>query len=84
MTEPTTVIEKTRPFILETFYLPDGTVGDDAPLFSSGLLDSADLVTLLMFLEEEFGISIDGPDVTIDRFDTLRAMSEDVSAAGAK
>lgn len=76
MTEPAKIIEQIRPFVEETFYLPESeTKGDDAPLFSSGLLDSADLVTLLMFLEETFDISIEDGDVTIERFDTYNSMA---------
>ena len=73
--EQAEIIGKIRPFILETFYVPDDSVADDGALFTSGLLDSADLVTLLMFVEERFGISIPDQDITIDRFDTLLQMS---------
>lgn len=49
-------------------------VDEDTPLFSSQLVDSFALVTLMMFLEREAGIRIAPADVNLDNMDTIGRM----------
>lgn len=49
--------------------LSDVTNAD--PLFSSGIVDSFALVTLMMHLEQQGGFRINPGDVTLDNFDTI-------------
>jgi acyl carrier protein len=42
----------------------------DTPIFSSGLLDSIDIINLLLILEEAFGVRIEPSKVDIDHLDT--------------
>jgi acyl carrier protein len=42
----------------------------DEPLFSSGLLDSFAVTRLIVFLEDEFGVRVPIPDVSLPDFDT--------------
>jgi acyl carrier protein len=49
-------------------------VDEDTPLFSSQLVDSFALVTLMMFLERETGIRIAPADVNLDNMDTIGRM----------
>lgn len=46
----------------------------DTPLFSSQLVDSFALVTLMMFLEKQTGIRIAPTDVNLDNMDTIARM----------
>jgi acyl carrier protein len=46
-------------------------LGDDDPLFSSGLLDSVAMMNLITFIEEKSGSDVRASDVTLDNFDTL-------------
>ena len=46
-------------------------VGNADPLFSSGIVDSFALVTLMMHLEQQGGLRINPSDVTLDNFDTI-------------
>lgn len=48
---------------------------NDTPLLDSNILDSVAVLSLVMFLEEQFGISISIPDVTPDHFRTIDAIS---------
>jgi acyl carrier protein len=41
-----------------------------------GLLDSLDIVNLVVALEEEYGISIDGEDVTPENFKNLETLEQ--------
>ena len=50
---------------------PKRTLAGDAPLISSGLIDSFHLVDLALFIEEKFGVRIDDAELNKDTFDTL-------------
>ncbi len=49
---------------------------DDEPLLSSGLLDSLAIVTLLTFLDTEFGVTIDDTDFDPDNFESISAIGK--------
>lgn len=55
----------------------------ETPLFSSQLVDSFALVTLMMFLEREAGIRISPADVNLDNMDTIGRMLRYVSRVAA-
>lgn len=42
----------------------------DSALFSSGMLDSMSMVSLIAFVEESAAIQVRSEDVTLDNFDT--------------
>jgi len=44
---------------------------DDTLLFSSGLIDSFSMVTLIMFIEDTGGLRVHPTDVTLDNFDSI-------------
>jgi acyl carrier protein len=46
----------------------------DTPLLESGILDSLALLSLLVFLEEQFGISVDDFEVIPENFETVDAI----------
>jgi acyl carrier protein len=46
----------------------------DTDLLTSGLVDSMGIMSLVFFIEEEFGVQIPPGDVTIEHFGTLRAI----------
>lgn len=46
-------------------------LGPDSPLFSSGVIDSFSLVTLLSHIEQTCGFQIGSTDVNLDNFDSL-------------
>ena len=56
-----------------------GELDVDTLLFSSQLVDSFALVTLMMFLEREAGIRIGPADVNLDNMDSIGRMLAYVS-----
>jgi acyl carrier protein len=46
-------------------------LNDDSPLFSSGLIDSFSLVTLIVFIEKEAQIKVQPLDVNLENLDTV-------------
>lgn len=49
-------------------------IDGDTELFSSGLLDSVSMVSLITFIEEKTGAVIQPADVTLENFDTPAAI----------
>ena len=52
---------------------------DDAPLYSSGLLDSLSIVDLITELEESFHISIPGAELQPDDLDSITKIANTVA-----
>jgi methoxymalonate biosynthesis acyl carrier protein len=50
-------------------------VPDDYPLIESGLLTSLQVVELVLFLEERFGVSVDDEEVSEEHFRSIRAIA---------
>lgn len=61
-------------FLEEDLGVDIGDIDEDSPLFSSQLIDSFALVTLMMFIEREAGIHIAPADVNLDNMDSVRRM----------
>ena len=51
----------------------------DSPLFSSGVIDSFSLVSLLTSIESQWGFRIPSTDVTLENFDTIGRITAYVS-----
>ena len=51
-----------------------GNVTDDELIHETGLLDSAAIMELVMWLETQFDISIDQADLTIENLGSVNAM----------
>ena len=49
-------------------------VKEDTPLFSSGLIDSFSLLTVIDFLERSFSFRMNPMDVNLDHMDTVERM----------
>jgi acyl carrier protein len=48
-----------------------GTIADDTPLFSSGVIDSFSLVSLILFIETRAGVKVEPTDVSLENLDTI-------------
>ncbi|MCB1216754.1 acyl carrier protein [bacterium] len=61
-------------------YVDDGTeVDDNTPLISSGLVDSFSMVSLKLYLEQEFEIEIDDDEASTEEFETVSRIQSLVS-----
>ena len=49
-------------------------LSDAKKIFSSGLLDSLDIMKIILFFEKNYSISISPLEVSIDHFDTVDLM----------
>jgi len=48
---------------------------EEQDLFVSGAVTSLFAMELVVFVEQTFGVSVTGPDLTLDNFRTVRAMA---------
>ena len=60
-----------REFVRDPALLP---LADDATLLDSGILDSLSLLRLVVFLEEQFGITMGDADLLPENFASVNAI----------
>lgn len=73
-----TTLEAVKAVVVETLGVEDraGSLDADTPLLGSmPELDSMAVLELVLALEERFGISVDGDDVTAEAFETLGSLT---------
>lgn len=51
-------------------------MGLDAPIFSEKVLDSMDVLRLIILLEQDFGAKIPVFEVSLEMFDTIRSIAK--------
>jgi len=66
-----------RDYIAQNLLFSDDGFGysDDASFLEEGIVDSVGIMELVMFLEENFGISVDDEDLTPDNFDSVNKLA---------
>jgi len=72
------VSDKIKDYIMREF-LPGEDPGEltaATPLISGGILDSIAALKLVMFLEEEYGVTFEAHEVNRDNLDTLTSIVE--------
>lgn len=69
--------EKIRSFILETFLFTDdaGALGNEDSFLDRGIIDSTGVLELVMFLEDQFGVSVDDEELVPDNLDSVSRLS---------
>lgn len=64
--------EKVRSFIRSNFYLREGLQLDDGmSLFEQGIIDSTGVLEVIQFVEREFGVRVEDPEVRPDNLDSV-------------
>ncbi len=63
---------------------PGRTITTQAPLISSGLIDSFSLVDLALFVEDTFGVRIDDSELNAQTFDSLDQLTTLIEARQTK
>lgn len=66
--------QKLREFIGHNFFFQDGRVSlsDSQSLLDGGIIDSGGVLQLVVFLESEFGFSVQDAEVVRENFDSIR------------
>lgn len=67
-----TIQERVRQFVLEDFYVSDpGELTDDVSLIDSGVVDSTGMMSVILFLEDEYGIHIGDRETIPENLDSI-------------
>lgn len=68
--------QRIKQYILKNFLFSDddNAIGDQDSLVRGAILDSTGIYELIMFIEEEFKLSIAPEEMTPDNFDTLETI----------
>ncbi len=69
---------KVQAFLIDEFGLPENLSGSDV-LFSSGMLDSMDVLSLLIFFDKEFGVSFSPFEVGLEQLDTVEMIAAEIA-----
>ena len=66
-----------RDYIAQNLLFSDDGFGysDDASFLEEGIVDSVGIMELVMFLEENFGLTVDDDDLTPDNFDSVNKLA---------
>jgi acyl carrier protein len=69
------VREQLHRHVVETFLFDNGDVDDSASLLDEGIIDSMGVLELVLFLEENFGVSVTEREVVPENFDSIDALT---------
>ena len=72
----TEIKEKVKVYIHEAVYIEKDKVKDDSLVFKEGFIDSMGFMTLITFLEGEFGIPMGDADLLEENFESINAISD--------
>ena len=64
---------KIRAFLLQ--YIRNEQLQDDEDIFATGAVNSLFAMQLVLFVENEFGIKIEGDDLNLDNFRSIQALA---------
>ena len=70
-------------FLTTELGIPDSDVQSDTLLFSTGVVDSFALISLMTFIENETGHFIPPTDITLENFDSIDRIIEYLKSASA-
>ena len=71
--------EKLRNFISEITFTENEKIKDDTLLFEEGIFDSLGFLSLLSFVNEEFGVEVDNSELNEENFQSINAVVEFIS-----
>ncbi len=67
--------EKVHQFIAENTYSDASLIQDDTLIFKEGYFDSMGFLTLISFLEDEFGVKTEDKDFIEENFESINAIA---------
>ena len=72
-------IEQIKNFISEITFTDLEKIKDDTNLFEEGIFDSLGFLSLISYLDEEFGIEVGNDELSEENFATLNALVNFIS-----
>ena len=65
-----------KEFLFEHCFIDKGAVEPDTDLFESGLLSSADMIDLVLFLEEKYSLKVDPMEINVETLGTFDMIAD--------
>jgi len=63
--------EQIRNYIVENFLFGSNNLEDEDSFLEHGVVDSTGVLELVLFVEETFGITVDGEEILPENFDSI-------------
>ena len=76
MADKNLVKEKVRTYVLQAVYVDKDKIKDESLIFKEGYFDSMGFMVLITFIEEEFGIKTNDPDLLEENFESINAITD--------
>ncbi|WP_083631456.1 acyl carrier protein [Labilibacter marinus] len=67
--------EQIKNFIAETTFIDASTINDDTLIFDEGIFDSMGLLSLISFIEEEYGVVAEDTELQEDNFGSVERIA---------
>jgi D-alanine--poly(phosphoribitol) ligase subunit 2 len=74
MESPVSQIEQIKNFISEITFTDLDKIREDTNLFEEGIFDSLGFLSLISYLDEEFGIEVANDELSEDNFESINAV----------
>ncbi|MFO7939148.1 MAG: acyl carrier protein [Bacteroidales bacterium] len=71
----TSLKEKVHQFIADNTFSDVSLIQDDTLIFKEGYFDSMGFLTLISFLEDEFGVKTEDKDFVEENFESINAIA---------
>ncbi len=71
--------EQLRKFISEVTFTDVEKIKDDTLIFQEGIFDSLGFLSLISFLDEEFGIEVENDELNEENFESIKAIVSYIS-----
>jgi len=78
------VAARVERYLVDQFLGGEGPLEHDLDLFAEGVIDSFGFMLLLSWIQDAFGVQVRMRDITMDRFDTIAKVADQVRAAGGR
>jgi acyl carrier protein len=69
------VRSEVRRFVIDNFLFGQGAIADDQSFLDSGIIDSTGVLELVVFLETQFGISVEDHELAPANLDSLNRVA---------
>ena len=73
-------IEQLRNFISEITFTESKKIKDDTLIFEEGIFDSLGFLSLIGFLDEEFGIEVSNDELIEENFESINAIAKFINS----
>lgn len=76
--------QELKTYIIELAMLDESELEDETPLFSSGIIDSISLLSLVEWVEKKAGLKVTPGQLTLENWDSVTRIAAFVEANAAK